>query len=115
MTDGIQSTGVRLVEKQRELVDYRQKLLNVELTLEAGQACLFVFDICNRISVQIANKKYFSALRMIQELQSTHLKLIRKFSFSKMISIQLFDSRYMAATSSGCHQRSSAPRPQRMV
>jgi hypothetical protein len=85
MTDGIDETGIRLLEKKRELVDYRQKLVNVELTLEAAQSCLFVFDICNRISVQIANKKYFSALRMIQELQAFHLKLLRKFSFSKMI------------------------------
>lgn len=45
-------------------MDNRQKLLNVELTLEAVQACLFVLDISNRISIQIANKKYFSALRV---------------------------------------------------
>ena len=50
--------------QKRELVDNRQKLLNVELTLEAVQACLFVLDISNRISIQIASKKYFSALRV---------------------------------------------------
>ncbi|KAJ3373508.1 hypothetical protein HDU91_006451 [Kappamyces sp. JEL0680] len=86
MNDNIQSAGTRLLEKKKELVDSRQKLLNVELTLEAVQSCLFVLDISNRISIQIANKKYFSALRMIEELQTSHLKLVRGYTFSKMIA-----------------------------
>jgi exocyst complex component 6 len=65
MNQNIQSFGSKLVEKQGELVDNRRKLLNVEVTLEAVQSCLFVLDIINRISIQIANKKYFSALRVI--------------------------------------------------
>jgi hypothetical protein len=65
MNQNIQSFGSRLVEKQGELVENQRKLLNVEITLEAVQSCLFVLDIINRISVQIANKKYFSALRVL--------------------------------------------------
>ncbi|KAJ3313043.1 hypothetical protein HDV04_002331 [Boothiomyces sp. JEL0838] len=40
-----------------ELIENRQKLVNVELTLEAVQSCLFVLDITNRIAIQIVNKK----------------------------------------------------------
>jgi hypothetical protein len=89
MNDSIQTVGSRLIEKQRELVQMRKTLLNVEFTREAVQTCIFVLDITNRVTVQIINKKYFSALRMIQELQSTHLKLIRDYSFCKLISTWL--------------------------
>jgi hypothetical protein len=64
MNSNIQNFGSKLVEKQKDLVENRQKLLNVEITLEAVQSCLFVLDITNRISIQISNKKYFSALRV---------------------------------------------------
>ncbi|KAJ3271937.1 hypothetical protein HDV01_006071 [Terramyces sp. JEL0728] len=54
--------------KKWELIENRQKLVNVELTLEAVQSCLFVLDITNRIAIQIVNKKYFSAIRAISWL-----------------------------------------------
>jgi exocyst complex component 6 len=85
MNDNIQEAGSRLVDKKKELMDNRRKLVNIELGLESLQSCLFVLDICSRVSVQIANRKYFSALRMIQELQSAHLKLIHNYSFSKQV------------------------------
>ncbi|KAJ2997826.1 hypothetical protein HDV02_005096 [Globomyces sp. JEL0801] len=85
MNNDVQSFGSKLLDKKKELIENRQKLLNVELTLEAVQSCLFVLDISNKISTHITNKKYFSALRMIQELQAAHLRLVRGYSFSKQI------------------------------
>ncbi|KAI8915903.1 exocyst complex subunit Sec15-like-domain-containing protein, partial [Gorgonomyces haynaldii] len=85
MNHQIQETGDKTVEKKKELIENKRKLVNIELALESVQSCLFVLDICNRITTQIASRKYFSALRMVQEIQSTHFKLIQSYSFSKLI------------------------------
>lgn len=74
------------------MIENRKKLINIEhgsiyliIALESLQCCLFVLDTCQRISRQIGNGKYYPALKMIQELQATHLKFIRDYPFSKKI------------------------------
>ncbi|KAJ3318536.1 hypothetical protein HDV06_000419 [Boothiomyces sp. JEL0866] len=49
--------GLKYLTQKWELIENRQKLVNVELTLESVQSCLFVLDITNRIAIQIVNKK----------------------------------------------------------
>eukprot|EP00842_Homolaphlyctis_polyrhiza_P005162 jgi/Hompol1/5647/HPOL_002014-RA len=85
MNDDLQSSGQKMIEKKAELIENRRILLNVETALETMQSCLFVLDIANRVGVQVSNRKYYSALRMLDELQNTHLSLISQFSFSKQI------------------------------
>ena len=64
MNLNIAAVGQKYFEKKTELVAQQQKLLNFEKTIEVVQSCLFVLDITNKISIQISNKKYFSALRV---------------------------------------------------
>ena len=64
MNLNIAAVGQKYLEKKTELVAQQQKLLNFEKTIEVVQSCLFVLDITNKISIQISNKKYFSALRV---------------------------------------------------
>ena len=85
MNQQVQEVGSKSIEKKKELIENRRRLLNIEYALECVQSCLFVLDICARVSIQISNRKYFSAIRMLQELHDTHLKLIQNYSFSKLI------------------------------
>ena len=83
--DKLQSGALKILQKKNELIDFRQKLLNIELALEAVQTCLFVLDIANRAIVQTSNRKYFSALRMLSDITKAHFALIENYSFGKAL------------------------------
>nr|KAJ3421176.1 hypothetical protein HK105_004310 [Polyrhizophydium stewartii] len=86
MNEDMQTSGRRIVEKKAELIDNRRTLLHIETALETMQSCLFVLDLANRVGVQVQNRKYYSALRMLDELQSSHLSLVSQFSFTGQIA-----------------------------
>ncbi|KAJ1342817.1 histidinol-phosphate transaminase [Batrachochytrium salamandrivorans] len=86
MNDDMQLSGSKIIEKKSELIENRRILLNIETSLETMQSCLFVLDITNRVSIQVNNQKYYSALRMLDELKSTHLALVSQYSFAAQIS-----------------------------
>jgi hypothetical protein len=43
-------------------------LLNIEVAMEALQTCLFVLDVANKVNTQINSHKYYSALRVRQQI-----------------------------------------------
>ncbi|KAJ3411833.1 hypothetical protein HDV05_001675 [Chytridiales sp. JEL 0842] len=69
--------------QKKEIIDYRKILLNIETAMESLQTCLFVLDVANKVNSQIENKKYYSALRMLEDLQTVHLQNVTQFTFSK--------------------------------
>ncbi|KAI8926727.1 exocyst complex subunit Sec15-like-domain-containing protein [Entophlyctis helioformis] len=85
MNEELQVSGRKIAEQKADVIESRRTLLNVETALESMQACLFVLDIANRVGLQVGHKKYYSALRMLDELQSEHLAHIAQFSFSRQI------------------------------
>ena len=78
-------TGLKLVEKKKEVIESRKSLLNVELALETIQSCLLVLDLANKVQTRIANGKYYSALKLLDELQDTHLRKMTHLSFVKTL------------------------------
>lgn len=81
----IQDSGAKMVSRRQEILNNRQILVNLELTLEALQSCLFVLEICTRVTSQMESRKYFSTLRMLNDLSTTQLKLVESYQFSKLI------------------------------
>ncbi|KAJ3012635.1 UNVERIFIED_CONTAM: hypothetical protein HDU68_001094 [Siphonaria sp. JEL0065] len=79
----MQEAGTKIIEKKKEIIDYRKILLNVELAMECVQTCLVVLDVANKINTQIEKGKHYSALRMLDDLQTTHLPRIIEYSFAK--------------------------------
>ncbi|KAJ8325588.1 Rab GTPase-binding exocyst subunit S15 [Batrachochytrium dendrobatidis] len=86
MNEDMQTAGSKIVEKRSELIENRRTILNIEMALETMQSCLFVLDIANRVSVQVGNRKYYSALRMLDELKTTHLALVNQYSFAAQMN-----------------------------
>ncbi|KAI9366700.1 exocyst complex subunit Sec15-like-domain-containing protein [Zopfochytrium polystomum] len=81
----MQATGQKIIEKKKEAIEQRRMLLNVEIAMEATQTCILVLDIANKINNQIASRKYYSALRLLQDLESVHLAKVKEFSFGEAL------------------------------
>ncbi|KAJ3058448.1 hypothetical protein HDU98_005445, partial [Podochytrium sp. JEL0797] len=79
----LQEAGMTIIEKKKEIIDHRKILLNVELAMECVQTCLVVLDVANKINTQIEKGKHYSALRMLDDLQMTHLPRISEYAFAK--------------------------------
>ncbi|KAI8855048.1 hypothetical protein BC829DRAFT_108304 [Chytridium lagenaria] len=62
----MQADGSKIIDKKKEIIDYRKVLQNIEVALESLQVCLFVLDVSNKVSNQIDNRKYYSALRLLE-------------------------------------------------
>ncbi|KAJ3221370.1 hypothetical protein HK099_003571, partial [Clydaea vesicula] len=76
-------SGSTIILRKKEIIQYKKILSNAETGLDAIKTCLHVIDISNKINVHIENKKYYHALRMLDDLQSTHLKNIIQYSFAQ--------------------------------
>lgn len=51
--------------------------------IETLQLCLRVLDMANRVDGMIENKRYFSALRSLEELSTIHLKPVLHHEFAR--------------------------------
>ncbi|KAJ3164908.1 hypothetical protein HDU88_004888 [Geranomyces variabilis] len=83
LNDQMQDSGGKIVEKKREIIGNRHMLLNIELAVESLQSCLFVLDMANKVNANVENRKYYTALKMLEELQKTHLRPVMHYTFAK--------------------------------
>lgn len=81
----IQKIGKNLVTKVEELVKETNKQNNIMQTIDALQKCLPVFDIYRKLKDNMQQKKYYPALKQLEELENNHLPVIKKYRFSQSI------------------------------
>jgi hypothetical protein len=96
LNDQVQSTGIKLVDKKKEVIESRRVLLNVELALETMQSCLFILDNATRVQSRIQSRKYYSALKLLDELEEKHLRNMTEFAFVK--KMRMFSSQIQCRT-----------------
>ncbi|OAV99216.1 hypothetical protein PTTG_06855 [Puccinia triticina 1-1 BBBD Race 1] len=70
----LQTAGTSLAAGRSSLLDARKVATNIQETIETLQACLKVLDLSKKLSQQISQRKFYSALRSLDELQFVHLK-----------------------------------------
>ncbi|GAA94606.1 uncharacterized protein L969DRAFT_94607 [Mixia osmundae IAM 14324] len=88
LDEDIQSKGGDLAARKRDLLESRRVGANIDEAIETLQACLRVFDLFSKVSELIANRRYFAALRAIEDLESVHLKPLMHLPFAAhMLSI----------------------------
>ncbi|KAL6594942.1 exocyst complex subunit Sec15-like protein [Neocallimastix californiae] len=85
LNDEMQLSGEELIEKKKQLITDKKILNNINLTISTLKHCLSILDKTNKINIQIENHKYYSALRMVEELQTIHLSNIIQFQFAQHI------------------------------
>ncbi|KAA1138829.1 hypothetical protein PGTUg99_017684 [Puccinia graminis f. sp. tritici] len=76
----LQTSGTSLATVRSSLLDARKVSTNIQETIETLQSCLKVLDLSKKLSQQISERKFYSALRSLDELQFVHLKPLLGFA-----------------------------------
>lgn len=91
LTDVNKSLGTsvnNLLTKKRNLIKSKQVTTKINETSVVLALCIQVLEITNKIHELIKQKKYFSALKLIDELTNIHLPQVENFSFA----LRIYDS-----------------------
>ncbi|KWU41897.1 hypothetical protein RHOSPDRAFT_8325, partial [Rhodotorula sp. JG-1b] len=117
LNDDVQKSGAGLAEKaspsrcphirletdidpsppqKKALLDARRVGQNIDETIDTLQACLRVLDVATKVQDLIHKAKYFSALRQLDDLQSTHLHnpLLVHYPFASQMALSIPDLRH---------------------
>ncbi|KAG0303506.1 hypothetical protein BGZ98_006576 [Dissophora globulifera] len=79
----VQLAGTDLTAKKRELIESKRILENIATATETLKTCINFLDLANRVNVQVENRKYYSALRIVDEIQVVHLRGVIQFEFAR--------------------------------
>lgn len=71
--------------KKRQLLETQRVGQNIDEAIETLEHCLRVLDISNRVEFLIEQKRYYTALRSLEELESIHLKGILNHDFARLM------------------------------
>ncbi|KAJ3086346.1 hypothetical protein HK102_013250 [Quaeritorhiza haematococci] len=82
LNDEMRAAASKIIDRKKEIIEFRRMLVNIETAVEVLQTCLFVLDIHKKINTHIENNKFYQALRVMDELQS-HLKYVSNYGFAK--------------------------------
>lgn len=77
-----------LITKKKTLIKCKETSQRIQETSTVLNLCIQVLEISNRILEWIKQHKYFSALKLIDELTSIHLPKVKDFSFA----LKIYDS-----------------------
>ncbi|KAI9000170.1 exocyst complex subunit Sec15-like-domain-containing protein [Hyaloraphidium curvatum] len=78
-----QASGQRLLNKKRELLKQRKVLENLETTMDGVNTCLEVLRLSNRMYTQVEAKKYYSALKLLEDLETNYLPDVIHYEWAK--------------------------------
>ena len=85
LNQAIQTSTEKLAERKKALVDSRGVRQNIDEATQTLKDCLEVLRLANRVHDLLAKKKYYGALRALDELQTVHLKEVTQFKIADMI------------------------------
>ncbi|EGV65220.1 Rab GTPase-binding exocyst subunit S15 [Yamadazyma tenuis] len=74
-----------LVSRKKSLLKSKELTSKINETTVVLNLCVQVLEITNRIHELIKQNKYFSALKLLDELANIHLPKVENFSFAKKI------------------------------
>ncbi|SCZ91409.1 BZ3500_MvSof-1268-A1-R1_Chr1-2g01390 [Microbotryum saponariae] len=78
-------TTTSTAAQKKSLLEARRVGQNIDEAIDTLQACLRVLDMANKVQSLIENEKFFSALRQIEDLQSTQLKPVLQYPFASQM------------------------------
>jgi exocyst complex component 6 len=85
----IQKLGKNLIVKVEELVQETKKQNNILLSIESLNKYMPIFNIYRQLKVQMQEKKYYPSLKLIEDLESNYLPMVKQYRFSKSIDQSL--------------------------
>lgn len=85
LNQAIQDSTGQLVEQKKALVESRGVRQNIDEAKHALSDCLEVLRLANQVEELLNEKKYYAALRALDELQNVHLQAVTQFKLSEII------------------------------
>lgn len=81
----IQDSTEKLVDQKKALVESRGVRQNIDEAKHALNDCLEVLRLANQVEDLLNQRKYYAALRALDELQSVHLQAVTQYKISEII------------------------------
>ncbi|KAK6455029.1 exocyst complex subunit Sec15-like-domain-containing protein [Scheffersomyces xylosifermentans] len=81
----LNKSAFELMSRKKSLIKNKEVSIQINETCVVLGECIQVLEITNKIHELIKQKKYFSALKLINELTAIHLHKVEGFSFAKKI------------------------------
>ncbi|KAK9254290.1 exocyst complex subunit Sec15-like-domain-containing protein [Lipomyces tetrasporus] len=85
INQNLQQSGRALVARNKMLLDSRGARKNIDDATTALRQCLKVLNMTNKIHEMIEQKKYFGALKGLDDLEKNHIQEVAQFEFAQMI------------------------------
>lgn len=85
----LQESGNELVEKLEELSSHRVRNRNIAATIETLSLCIPVLEMYAKLYEQKKSKKYYPALKTLEQLEHTYLARIKNFRFAELMISKL--------------------------
>lgn len=85
LNQAIQSSTETLVEQKKALVESRGVRQNIDEAKSALNDCLEVLRLANQVEDLLNQRKYYAALRALDELQNVHLQAVTQYKISEII------------------------------
>lgn len=81
----LQITGKELASKTEELSHARTMWKNLNDTIESVNSCHFTFLLCKKIRECIDKKRFYPAIKILEQLQQVHLNNIMEYEIGKYL------------------------------
>ncbi|KAF8363690.1 sec-15, partial [Pristionchus pacificus] len=82
----IQTASSEMAAKTTEIVKYRKQMRNAMVAIDHISVCLPVLDNYSKLLELMGQSKYYQALKVLEELEHTHFKLIEQYRFTQDLS-----------------------------
>ncbi|KAK6732570.1 hypothetical protein RB195_016751 [Necator americanus] len=82
----IQAASEDISKKSEEIVKYRKLVKNASTAIDQISVCLPVLENYAKLQELMQLKKYYQALKVLEELEHTHLALVEKYRFTQILA-----------------------------
>ena len=84
--EDIQESAKALLSKSKELVTCRRVQSNITSAIDTLSTCLPVLETYSKLQNQMKQKRYYAALKTLEQLEHTYLPHVSKYRFSQVMT-----------------------------
>ncbi|KAI5706490.1 hypothetical protein M8J76_006185 [Diaphorina citri] len=81
LNDALQSSASNVLNKGEDLVEARRVEKNIQVSIEKLTQCLPVFSTYAKLQKQMKDKRYYPALKTLEQLEQVHLPRVSNYRF----------------------------------
>jgi len=85
LNQALRKTGDEVAEKKLELLEARKVQNNLEKAMDSIQDSLIVLELAESVRIKVENGKHYAALKILDRLQTQHLRNVSQYSFAKYL------------------------------